>query len=273
MDTHFSQPKLSYRTLPRRTVIDKSDDLKGKDKGVFTYGIMATVPESGTWLMVRIRHSSAYSYILHGSYQPVHLHDLLRSITRDEYNSLVDIVSSEQPMETFTKWYKITFTPNSPFSDYACKRLMDVKEDILEFDLVDTLPVLCNYSFPKGRKAIGETNALEAALREFREETGLQEKGTIIPEFLEYETVGHGGRYYTIRCWIMHFQSLIDLQGVNPIDTAEISKCEWIQYDIQTQPRALTTLYPIGKTLDDKTVRMEREVMYLCQDAMKKGLL
>ena len=264
---------ISYRTLPRRTVIDKSSDLKGKDKGVFTYGIMATVPGSGMWLMVRIRHSSAYSYILHGSYQPVHLHDLLRSITRKEYQSLVDIVMSEHPMDTFTEYYKATFVPNSPYSEYACQRLLDVKLDILEFDLVDELPEACNYSFPKGRRATGEKEALDAALREFHEETGVKEEGQIIPKFLEYETVGHGGRYYTIRCWIMIFESMIDLRGVDPIDTAEISKCEWIKYDVREQPRALTTLYPIGQTIEGKNVRMEREVMYLCQDALRKGLL
>jgi len=264
---------ITYRTLPRRTVIDQSMDLKNKNNGVFTYGIMATVPGTSAWIMVRIRHSSAYSYILHGSYQPVHLHDLLRSITLNEYNTLVDIVSSDNPMETFTKWYKLTFVPNSPYSDYACTRLLDVKEDILEFEHMDELPESCNYSFPKGRKAIGEKEALDAALREFHEETGIQEEGTVLPEYVEYETIGHGGRYYSIRCWIMHFDKLIDLQGVDPIDTAEISKCEWIKYDVQVQPRALSTLYPIGQTLDGKNVRMEREVMYLTQSAAKKGLL
>lgn len=262
-----------YRDLPRRTIIDQSVDAKGKERGVYTYGIMATVKGTNLWLMVRIRHSSAYSYILHGSYQPVHLPNLLSSITRSEYDSLVAIIQSKSPMETFTEFYKTTFAPNSPASDYACQRLLDVTDDIIGYDGVEDLPQRCNYSFPKGRKTPTEKDPIVAAKREFHEETGVRDEGKLSSDFVEYNTVGHGGRYYAIRCWVMEFDSIIDLSKVEPIDVDEISECAWIEYDVRTEPRALATPYPLAKSMNGEVVRVEREVMHLFREAERKSLL
>lgn len=85
------------------------------------------------------------------------------------------------------------------------------------------------WGFPKGRRENGETD-FECALREFKEETGIEPEN-VLENIIPYEEIFMGSNYkaYKHKYYIMHVKYVDDC-NLQKIDTNEISEMKWMQF-------------------------------------------
>jgi ADP-ribose pyrophosphatase YjhB (NUDIX family) len=255
-----------YADLPRRVVISspQKSGLRTREKKLISYGIMARVKDTNTWLMVKNRHSHALIFILYGAYQPVHLDELLASLTKNEHDSLKNIIING--LNVYMEYFKSVFNVNCS-SVYGYYRLMDMDEEIVEYD--KELSNNVQFSFPKGRRNPRE-DTIVTACRELYEETGLKETGAIIPTPISHTVEGLAGRHYTVKCWISEYNKIIPLEGITPIDVNEISDKDWININID-----------VNSPLDCKhygyrgleKVEIDNFSIKLIREAIKQGMI
>lgn len=165
------------------------------------------------------------AYLIHGYYQPVHFNQIKYYLTKEETTILKRIVSDED-IELFQQQYHKMYHRDPP-SLYSYHRLLDLKDDILELDIKYQLDSVL-YGIPKGRINPKEDSIL-AAIREFKEETGISIITNINPEPITYQTEGVAGGIYQLKCWIYEVDSEIDLNETKVGDTREISNRTWVK--------------------------------------------
>jgi 8-oxo-dGTP pyrophosphatase MutT (NUDIX family) len=115
---------------------------------------------------------------------------------------------------------------NKPPSIYSYQRLIDLKEDILDLDTSSCLNSVL-YGIPKGRLNPKEDTII-AAIREFKEETGIKIVSNINPEPFVYKTPGVAGGTYQLKCWIYELEDEIELNDFEIRDTNEICHRLWV---------------------------------------------
>jgi 8-oxo-dGTP pyrophosphatase MutT (NUDIX family) len=259
----------SYEDLPRRALISSAQKtgLKTREKKLESYGIMARIKSTNRWLLVRTRNSAALSFILHGAYQPVHLRKLLYGLTINELTTLQDIVTSGSE-DHFSDYYYSVFQ-NHSHTDYSYKRLMDMRDDIMNFDEENSMCQDTSFSFPKGRRNLRE-DTIATASREFYEETGVT-MNTVIHTPVSYTVKGHSDRIYNIKCWISEYEKEIYLDDFNPIDTKEIAERQWVEID-PLDIRDHKGLRGEGKLSSGKIVVLENSVFELIRESIRLGL-
>lgn len=255
-----------YADLPQRIIVSsqQKSGLKTREKKLVAYGIMGKVKGTNKWLMVRNRNTAAFSFLLYGAYQPIHLENLLESLTSSELLYIKKIVLGG--IDIYNQIFRETFN-HSPNSAYAYYRLDDFDEYILDFeaDLPDETP----YSFPKGRRNPKE-DTIVTAWRELYEETGVEEMGSVIPTPVCYTVEGLAGRNYTAKCWLAEYDREIPLEGITPIDTNEIAGKDWIEIDISSLDINSTKNYGV---IGEKKVFIDSFSIKLLIEAQTQGLL
>lgn len=86
------------------------------------------------------------------------------------------------------------------------------------------------WAFPKGGQEKEESD-LETAIREFREETGLQEP-EILPDAIIQESYFAGSKWFPYHKTVTYFVGLLpeDSRGAVQIQTSEIKDYAWLPY-------------------------------------------
>lgn len=209
-----------YADIPRRTIISSPF----VDRPITSYGILAIAKKTGRSLLVQSNYSLGLSYLMHGYYQPVHFQRIKHYLTKDEANMLKRIVFNEDN-ELFNQQYYQMYHRMPP-NDYSYQRLLDLKDDILDLDSTICLDQVL-YGIPKGRLNPKEDTII-AAIREFKEETGIKIVNNINPEPYVYKTPGVAGGTYQLKCWIYEVDDEIDLNQTEITDTHEICHRKWV---------------------------------------------
>lgn len=209
-----------YSDIPRRKIISSPF----ADRPITSYGILAIAKKTGRCLLVQSNHSLGMAYLMHGYYQPTHFNSIKHYLTKQEADTLKKIVFNED-LELFTNQYRTMYHRDPP-NNYSYQRLLDLKDDILEIDTTTCLDGVL-YGIPKGRLNPKEDTII-AAIREFREETGIKIVSNINPEPYVYKTPGVAGGTYQLKCWIYELEDEVDLNTVEITDKQEICHRMWV---------------------------------------------
>lgn len=189
-----------------------------------SYGVLAIAKTTGRCLLVQSNHSLGMAYLMHGYYQPVHFDRIKHYLTKNEASMLKQIVFNED-ISLFKQIYQkmYHYEPNTLYPYY---RLLDIKIDILDLDASLCLEEVL-YGIPKGRLNPREDSII-AAIREFKEETGIKVINNINPEPYVYKTPGVAGGTYQLKCWIYELDDEIDLNSIEIKDKDEICHRLWL---------------------------------------------
>ena len=266
IDSEEPKGSLKYSDLPRRVIITSSH----REKKINSYGILAYAKDTNRWLLIQCNYNPGLTYILYGAYRPAYIQTILLNLQLEEINSIKDIVNCEnydQGLDLFTEYFKKHFL-NEPTSSYAYDRLLDLKDEILEFSTESNL-ISSPYGVPKGRSRYKE-EPFKAACREFKEETGIEISSAshVLDGTVYIENPGISGRRYNIMCWVCIFETQPPLDDFEVYDTDEIRSREWVKLDLDSIPNSFVlSKYPVGKIMDDEEVFIDYEAIDLCKQA------
>lgn len=223
-------------TLPSRIVVDSPFTTRH----LLSYGIAACAADTGRWLLVRPTTSPNFSSLVRGFYRVSDIGNMVRYITREEWSELYAccLVDGEQERERAFRALYLTKFPIKTSEDesdfaYALERFEQCRLSIrysLENCPVQDHPEI-DWTWPKGRRNGPEESALDAAMREFYEETGLDAKDLIV---VTREPIGefyrsNNGRIYETQCWVALLPR--EVQPPPVIEVGEISDRRWFSAD------------------------------------------
>lgn len=245
---------IKYNQIPQRRVV--SSPFPRKE--IVSYGIVAIATEDDKkWLaMIQPRFTPSMKFFIHGAYRPVYLTELLENMTKPEIIKIQQIASNEDANEFATLFTEITGYKIRENGWYGYQRLLDLKEEIINFNAHTNLTEP-PYSFPKG-KAYPNEDHLSAALREFQEEMGFRIKFGINPDPIDYFETGIAGREYRMRCWKCNLSKKYDIES-NFKNNREIMGRAWVD----TSSTSSVEKYPIVNTTNGSQVFVTSEIMTL----------
>lgn len=259
-----------YADLPRRVIITSSH----REKKINSYGIIAYAKDTDRWLLIQCNYNPGLTYILYGAYRPAYIQTILLNLQLEEINTIKEIVraSDEDGRRLFVDYFKKHFL-NEPTSLYAYDRLMDLKDEIINFSTEGNLES-STYGIPKGRARYRE-EPFDAACREFIEETGIsvEDASCVLDETIFIENSGISGRRYNVQCWICIFDTQPVLEKFQVYDTDEIKSRGWVKLDLDTIPNSFViSKYPTGEIvpesgLGSETIFVDYEAIDICKQS------
>lgn len=218
---------------------------------ILSVGIIACtkIGETIKYLMIRRKHTLGFVDFIRGKYSiynKIYVLNLLNQMTMLEKELILkkDFVELWNYLWTKnTKEYNTMeqITSSDKFNALKCG-IVHNNDDIYSLNtLVEesdkhTKWTEQEWGFPKGRKNYNEKD-LDAALREFTEETGYSSKDLkIIENIIPFEEVFMGSNYksYKHRYFLMIFKSNIHEDTIH-VDNSEVSMIEWKTYDEAVQ--------------------------------------
>ena len=214
---------------------------------ITSYGIIAfrSSNEGIEYLMIRRKNSFGFIDFIRGKYSPYNLNQL---------KTMVDEMSLEEKDKILTQpfdrlWVDMwgeTNISNNQFKneEHASKKKFELLNDgvVIEnvlYTLKDIIKLSTTswneteWEFPKGRRNQKEKD-LDCALREFEEETGIeQNKITIVENIMPFEEMFIGSNHKAYKH--KYFLALLNVQQedseLNNYQVTEVSKLEWKTLD------------------------------------------
>lgn len=208
----------SYQSLPRRVVVASPFS----KKEVVSCGIICKCLQTERYIMVQARFTSACKYLILGLYRPVHFEKLLQYCSKQEVFRFQEFVRLNNYCG-FMEFAK-RIIPNRYNLDYSFQRLIDLKEELMDFDTKNNIPEPV-FTFPRGGIKPQESR-MDAALREFKEETGITCPGGVEDPPIHHYEEGLAGRNYHMQCWKTSVEEEIELSEDQKNN--EIAKCAWV---------------------------------------------
>ena len=255
---------MSYADLPRRVIITNPH----REKKISSYGVIAYAKNTRRWLLVQCKYSPGLSYIFYGAYRPAYIQNILLNMIRSEVEWIKKVVGlpEDEGKEEFARAYQENLgRPLESFQAYD--RICDLKNEILEYDVSQNLGER-TFSVPKGRSSPRE-DSRKAALREFREETGVSAP-YLFPETVFLENSGMTGRRYNIKCWICVIEEEVDLNNHPEFDKYEIEDRAWVEFDLKAIPLGyIVTEYISYDHPDGRKIFIDHEAIDLCRQALQ----
>ena len=178
-----------------------------RQRHIMSFGIIAYCVETDKYLLVQRRYSPNYLTLLRGAYRRSNLPQLVKGMCNNEFKILRRVIYRQLNIHEL-----LTIVCPGGDHDYSAMRFDNHENLILQLinkaqcdrDILDEPEWL----FPKGRPDKHE-NGLDAALREFREETGIS-PGRIRP-INQWPIVDHykadNDFIYETRYWILVFDT------------------------------------------------------------------
>jgi len=195
-----------------------------RQKKIPSFGIVAYHHTTRRFLVVCRRFSPNYITVLRGAFKRSNLPKLIYGMTLDEQNSLMSIFNGKNNIEKLIEEV-------CPFSDreYACMRFkieQDLMLPALESAFQKKYFSTKEWLFPKGRIERNES-FLDAAYREFREETGVS---TPLPIPINTRPIvvyhkGDNDFFYETRYWVISTDE--ELVFPENYKNYEISDCRY----------------------------------------------
>lgn len=260
-----SSSEMSYADLPRRVIITSPH----REKKINSYGIIAYAKDTNKWLLIQCNYNPGLTYILYGAYRPAYIQTILLNLQLDEINAIKGVVSAsvDEGKVLFVELFKKHFL-NEPTNLYAYDRLIDLKDEIINFSSESNLTTSL-YGIPKGRSRYRE-QPFDAACREFKEETGISVNTAsyILEDTVFIENSGISGRRYNICCWVCIFDNQPLLEEFEVYDTDEIKSREWVKLDLDSIPNSfIISKYPKGTIKDGETIYVDYEAVDMCKQS------
>ena len=159
--------------------------------------------DTNCYLAVRQKHSYGFSQLLSGHYRR---------------GQLPDIVSACLPEEL------TNVKPEQFFNSEARERYY-ANVDMINPDRAQGKVV---WGFPKGRRQSAAEQDLDAAQREFREETGLDYPHDATVVNVTVERIYDLNKQYIIKYWLVTVPTELPLPA--EVDCPEIAECKWMSY-------------------------------------------
>ena len=211
---------------------------------ITSYGVIAfRASTSGIqYLMLRRKDSFGFIDFVRGKYSPYNIsqiQDIINEMSIDEKNRIL-----EESFESLWQnmWGDITANQHKAEEFASMKKMEIIKEGVYingEFVNLEELVkksttnwVETEWEFPKGRRNYKEKD-LDCALREFKEETGLNStKLNIVENILPFEEtfIGTNHKSYKHKYFLAYFNDSTDLNNndiLNGFQVTEVSKLEW----------------------------------------------
>ena len=189
-------------------------------------------------LVVHKRHTYAFYDFVNGKYsnkpsKKDNIHKMLKMMTYDE---LLDIYSLNFEQMWYRAW--LTFGNSSEYQKKQLKFYNTyIKSDNGKFlrrtiELTYAIGSLY-YEFPKGKKLNSKESKLSCAIREFKEETGIDKRNyRILPYYKRYHHfIDMGVRYITIYYIAIALPILKGNQIVPNFLNSEVSDIKWMNID------------------------------------------
>ena len=211
---------------------------------ITSYGVILfkIIDEQKHYLMIRRKNTFGYIDILRGKYLPYNicqLENFVNEMSIFEKNNLLSDVNFQE------LWKEMWGAENIQYKNEestASKKFEIIKTGILVNDEIMNIHKIINNSttnweepeweFPKGRRNYKERD-LECALREFEEETGInQDKITIIENVLPFEETFIGTNYKSYKH--KYFLAMMNDNEPCELDNfqkSEVSRLEWKTID------------------------------------------
>lgn len=229
-----------YSDLPLRVIVDSPF----KEQISQTYGMLVYTASTRKWLMIQRKHSMELLLILKGSYTRELIPTLVSRLTNEEQNLIREAVTSRESYVTvLTKVYQ---DPNRKVNEGAWSRLREATPILIQSlqksaDQGEDLAWL----WPKGYRSMtsksegsrdnsntewkGPEESRDAAMREFKEESGLT--GISCPYTVSYESFDYAhktvmGRVFTTRCWVCVMRDELELPAVKSTEV-EVANRKW----------------------------------------------
>lgn len=228
-------PLLTPDALPRRIVVDSPYT----SRHLLSYGIAACAADTGRWLLVRPTTSPNFSCILRGFFRVSDLENMVLYITRtecEEMSACCNIEDERCRAEAFRALYTSKFAIEGKKDEidyaYAFERFEQCRKEIAErIKNSSTERPEIDWTWPKGRRNGATESTRDAALREFREETGLDSKDLIV---VTQEPIGefyrsNNGRIYETQCWVAVLPREVPPPPVTEV--GEIAERRWFSVD------------------------------------------
>jgi 8-oxo-dGTP pyrophosphatase MutT (NUDIX family) len=210
---------------------------------ITSYGVIVFRPSVNglQFLMIRRKDSFGFIDFIRGKYSPYNIYQIQNIINEMSLTEKQRILSESFEELWNTMWGD---TPNVHYKNEeqsSCKKMDVIKTgisinniNVTLKDLVDKSPTKWNeteWEFPKGRRNFKEKD-LDCALREFEEETGInQNKITIIENVLPFEEIfiGTNHKSYKHKYFLAYMNESDEF--LNNYQKTEVSKLEWKTID------------------------------------------
>ena len=198
-----------------------------------TFGLIVRAADTGKWLLIQRRHSIGLLSVLKGNFSLSNLPILFKSMTAHEVSMLS---RGYQTRDTFidllTEVYRDT---NHRYVDLTWSRLESGRELITKLiDKYRNTTVQLQWLWSKGfkRNSCYKEESMAAAMREFKEESGIRDVGPHMVSFdsISYEQAGLMGQTYTTRCWVMIVANELSLPPVTEKEI-EVADRAWFSDD------------------------------------------
>ena len=216
-----------YSDLPLRIIISSPFEEHISQ----TYGMMVYAADTSRWLMIQRRHSMSLLILLKGNYCFSEIPSLVSDLVPDERDLI------EKSLESRLQYASVLFHVYQDISskpiESAWKKLEDARP-IIERALrvCPSTEKGLAWLWPKGYKRSGRVSeeSRDAAMREFKEESGLGEIGCPIVhshESVTYTNKTMTGRVFTTQCWICVLKNEVILPEVTE-DEVEVASRSWL---------------------------------------------
>lgn len=150
-----------------------------------SHGILIIANKEG--LFLQMTHTYEYVCILHGYYSGVKLYHYLSLLTDMER----DILLNKDPLE---QWVNVHTYIKMPYKVYQKLKILQRYLPTL-YDLIPIVKSSYLLTIPKGRASIGESS-IDAAIREMKEETGIEISSDQLGKPYIDRTIGTDGHAY-----------------------------------------------------------------------------
>lgn len=211
-----------------------------------TYGLIVRAADTGRWLVVARKHTLYYSNVLRGRCKISEIPISMRNMTKNEILSLRSLADCPDTRQEYTSLMKSVYGPKikgiSYGYNYIVIALPIIRKMLEMLDDTHIYPSL-PYLWPKGYQNDPNEEPLSCALREFSEESGIEqfpEGSCIIEQSIEYKTRGLNMEFAT-ECWIASVPYEIPVPKVLDTET-EVSDRRWID------PHLLNSLVEVQYT-------------------------
>jgi len=255
----LSRDSLSRDSLSRDNLsIRDNNKLYNKTPVVTSYGLICcSFPikdEPLSVLMVRKKNTYAYLDFVRGCYSPYNnqaMIDMFSKMTADEK---ITIRSLAFEFIWSRAWHSVQHRRQLYFRSKArFEKSFLYDGGVRLINLIDRSHNARDiWEVPKGKKE-GREDDIECAVREFREETGLQKnKYTIMPhKQYRYEFEDEGIKYIFVYYLAILKSNINKMIPIKPETTCEITECRWmniLEIRVMANHKLAAFLKPIIKT-------------------------
>lgn len=218
---------------------------------ITSYGILCYFVQDNDikYLMIRRKDSLCYIEFMRGFYETDNIYYLLtlfkyitinekERILNHDFDSLWNLLWENYNKSKFKKDYEI-----SKIKFNKLKEGFFINDEFINLEYLvektkDDTYYETEMEFPKGRRNMNENN-INAALREFEEESGLsRDKINLINNksyeeiYIAVNNIRYRHIYYIAKCNAKNFKSIVNLFNPNnKIQIKEVIDVKWLKYD------------------------------------------